>query len=234
MGAGMEMLCRLGLVAPKAIHKAGFHPTAVLGSLAASFAVGVAQGLDAKALADTLGIAGSTASGIIEYLGDGSWTKRMHAGWAAQSGLRAAAMGRAGFVGPAQVLEGEHGFFKAFAPSISRCYEKLFDGLGDALDGRDHHLQALSLRHHGAALYRLRAQAQAEGVRRRDRAIHCLTADGYVHRLWEPLELKRNPPTRLRARSSASPSASRSGSCAAQAGLADFSDEAIADGRCWR
>jgi hypothetical protein len=26
------------------------------------------------------------ASGIIEYLADGAWTKRMHPGWAAQSG----------------------------------------------------------------------------------------------------------------------------------------------------
>ena len=41
MAAGLEVLCRLGLVAPKAIHKAGFHPTAVLGSLAAAFAAGV-------------------------------------------------------------------------------------------------------------------------------------------------------------------------------------------------
>src|SRR5687768_15092934 len=131
MAAGVETLCRLGLVAPKAIHKAGFHPTAVLGSLAAAFAVGVATGADAKGLQNGLGIAGSTASGIIEYLGDGSWTKRMHAGWAAQSGLRAAAMGQAGFVGPRAVLEGEHGFFKGFAPSIQPHYDKLLDRLGE-------------------------------------------------------------------------------------------------------
>ena len=55
------------------------------------------------------------ASGIIEYLAEGAWTKRMHAGWAAQSGLRAALLGRAGFAGPRTVLEGVHGLFHGFA-----------------------------------------------------------------------------------------------------------------------
>ena len=55
------------------------------------------------------------ASGIIEYLADGSWTKRMHPGWAAQSGLRAALLARAGFTGPRTVFEGMHGLFNGFA-----------------------------------------------------------------------------------------------------------------------
>ena len=41
------------------------------------------------AIAHALGIAGSFASGIIEYLADGAWTKR-YPGWAAQAGIRAA------------------------------------------------------------------------------------------------------------------------------------------------
>ena len=55
------------------------------------------------------------ASGIIEYLAEGTWTKRMHAGWAAQSGLRAALLARAGFSGPRTVFEGVHGLFHGFA-----------------------------------------------------------------------------------------------------------------------
>ena len=73
-------------MAPKATHKAGFHPTAVFGALAAAGAVGAALRLPQAAIASALGIAGSMASGIIEYLAEGTWTKRMHAGWAAQSG----------------------------------------------------------------------------------------------------------------------------------------------------
>jgi 2-methylcitrate dehydratase PrpD len=67
------------MVIPKAVHKAGFHPTSVFGAMSATLAVGVARGLSKQQLVDSLGIAGSMAGGIIEYLTDGTWTKRLHA-----------------------------------------------------------------------------------------------------------------------------------------------------------
>src|SRR5664279_1411508 len=90
IAVGTEVMCRLSTVVPKAVHKAGFHPTAIFGVMGAAAGVGAALGLNQKQLVDALGIAGSFASGIIEYLAEGAWTKRMHPGWAAQSGLRAA------------------------------------------------------------------------------------------------------------------------------------------------
>lgn len=229
MAAGMEVLCRLGLVAPKAIHKAGFHPTAVLGSLASAFAVGVATGVDARALQNALGVAGSTASGIIEYLGDGSWTKRMHAGWAAQSGLRAAAMGRAGFFGPAQVLEGEHGFFKAFAPTVTPMFDKLFDGLGERWVAETITFKPYPCGTMVQPYIDCARKLRAEGLPVSEIAsIRCLTSEGYVHRLWEPLDLKRRPPTSYAAKFS-TPFGVALGLVRGEAGLADFSDAAIAD-----
>ena len=127
---GSELLCRLSLVTPKAIHKAGFHPTAVIGAMAAAAAVSVALKLNKQQTVSALGIAGSMASGIIEYLAEGTWTKRMHAGWAAQSGMRAALMARGGFLGPRTVFEGTHGFFHAFAPSRKPAFNFLLDDLG--------------------------------------------------------------------------------------------------------
>src|SRR5690606_3608778 len=101
--AGCELMCRMALVAPTAVHRAGFHPTAVIGALGAAAAVGVALRLNPQQMTDALGVAGSMASGIIEYLAEGSWTKRLHAGWAAQCGIRAALLGREGFLGPRTV-----------------------------------------------------------------------------------------------------------------------------------
>jgi 2-methylcitrate dehydratase PrpD len=227
--AGVEILCRLGLVAPKAIHKAGFHPTAVLGSLAAAFAVGTATGADARALQNGLGIAGSTASGIIEYLGDGSWTKRMHAGWAAQSGLRAAGMGEAGFVGPRAVLEGEHGFFKGFAPSIRPHYEKLLDQLGErwwaeTITFKPYPCGTMVQPYIDCAIRLKREGVPISQIAR----IHCMTAEGYVHRLWEPLDMKRNPPTDYASKFSI-PFGIALGLVRGEAGLADFSEAAIRD-----
>src|SRR5215212_8707764 len=130
IAGGVEVLCRLSLVAPKAVHKAGFHPTAVFGAMGAAVGVSAALKLDQKQTVDALGIAGSMASGIIEYLAEGAWTKRMHAGWAAQSGLRAALLGRSGFSGPRTVFEGVHGLFHGFAHTTDGDYDALTSGFG--------------------------------------------------------------------------------------------------------
>src|ERR1700720_2731484 len=130
IAAGVETVCRLSLVTPKLVHKAGFHPTAVFGTMAAAAGVAAALKLDRRGIVDALGIAGSMAGGIIEYLAEGAWTKRLHAGWAAQSGLRAALLARAGFVGPRTVFEGVHGLFHGFAHTTKGDYDALTGDFG--------------------------------------------------------------------------------------------------------
>jgi 2-methylcitrate dehydratase PrpD len=130
IAAGTEVLCRLSLVVPKAVHKAGFHPTAIFGAMGAAAGVGAALNLNAKQIVDALGIAGSMAGGIIEYLAEGAWTKRLHAGWAAQSGIRAALLARGGFVGPRTVFEGVHGLFHGFAHTSDGDYNALLGDFG--------------------------------------------------------------------------------------------------------
>jgi len=49
------VLCRLSLVVPKAVHKAGFHPTAVFGAMGAAAGVSAALGLDPVQIVDALG-----------------------------------------------------------------------------------------------------------------------------------------------------------------------------------
>ena len=115
-------MCRLSLVAPKMVHKAGFHPTAVFGAMGAAAGVGAAlQARHASRSSTRSASPARMACGIIEYLAEGAWTKRMHAGWAAQSGLRAALLARAGFSGPRTVFEGAHGFFHGFAQHDRRA-----------------------------------------------------------------------------------------------------------------
>ena len=130
IAAGVEIMCRLSLVAPMRAHKAGFHPTAIYGAMGAAAGVGAALGLNKKQIVDALGIVGSMASGIIEYLAEGAWTKRMHAGWSAQSGMRAALLARAGFYGPRTVFEGVHGLFHGFANTLDGNYDEVIGDFG--------------------------------------------------------------------------------------------------------
>src|SRR5262249_43946306 len=116
---------RFSTVVPKAVHKARVHPTAILRAVGAAARVSAALSLNAKQLVDALGIAASMASGIIEYLAEGTWTKRLHPGWAAQSGIRAALLARGGFIGPRTAFEGVHGLFHGFAHTTQGDYGAL-------------------------------------------------------------------------------------------------------------
>jgi len=195
IAAGVETMCRLSLVAPKRIHKAGFHPTAVLGALASTLGVSVALKLEQRQIVNALGIAGSMAGGIIEYLAEGAWTKRLHAGWAAHCGLHAARIARGGFTGPRSVFEGKHGLFFAFAHDFDFDYEKLTNGFGKdwlltGLTFKPYATGTMNQPYIDCALRLAQRGFAAEDVAE----VLCDTAEGYVHRLWEPLAAKQRPP----------------------------------------
>ncbi len=193
---GSELLCRMSLVTPKAIHKAGFHPTGVVGAVAAAAAVALALGLQRDQVVSAIGIAGSMASGIIEYLAEGAWTKRMHAGWAAQSGLRAALMARGGFLGPRTVLEGTHGFYRAFAPSLAPDFAPLMDGLGEHWVMSGIAFKPYACGTMTQPFIDCGVTLRARGIDpARIESIVCNVGEGTVHRLWEPLAVKHAPPT---------------------------------------
>jgi 2-methylcitrate dehydratase PrpD len=112
--AGYEAITRLGMAASGAFHDRGWHATAVCGPFAAALAAGHLSGLGPGALTAALGIAGSCASGVMEFLEDGSWVKRLHPGWAGHAGALAATLAAGGFTGPATIFEGRFGFYRTF------------------------------------------------------------------------------------------------------------------------
>ena len=229
IAVGQELMCRLALVVQKGAHAAGFHPTAVIGAMGATAAAAVATRMAAGATANALGIAGSMASGIIEYLADGSWTKRMHAGWAAQSGLRAAAMGQAGFKGPATVFEGRHGFFHAFAPSVAPQLALVTADLGARWESARLAFKPYACGTMTQPFVDCAIRLAGRGIRAADIAeLRCSVGEGTVHRLWEPLDLKRKPPTPYAAKFS-TPYCIAVAFLRGDAGLAEFSTESMRD-----
>ena len=229
IAVGVETMCRLGLVTPKLIHKAGFHPTAVFGALAAAAGVAAALGLDRRGIVNALGIAGSMASGIIEYLAEGAWTKRMHAGWAAQSGLRAALMARAGFVGPRTVLEGTHGFFHGFAHTTKGRYDLLIDDFGtrwvaETLAFKPYPCGTMTHPYIDCARRLAARGIDAAAIRE----MVCEVGEGTVHRLWEPLADKQRPANGYAGKFS-TPYCIATGFVRGNVGLGDFTDAAVRD-----
>jgi 2-methylcitrate dehydratase PrpD len=114
MVVGYEVISRIGAAVRGDFHDRGLHATSICGVFGAAATVCRARQLDADTFANALGIAGSLASGTLEFLADGSSTKRLHPGFAAHGGVIAAALACAGETGPAGVLEGDSGLYRAF------------------------------------------------------------------------------------------------------------------------
>ena len=231
IAVGVETLCRLALVKPRAIHDAGFHPTAVLGTFAAAAGVGAALGHTRSQLVDAFGIAGSLTGGIIEYLADGASTKRLHAGAAARAGLTAARLGAEGFTGPRTVFEGVHGVFRAFAHDAQGDFDALTSAFGERW-----HLTGLTFKPYATGTMNqpyidCARKLAARGLRAEDvTEVVCETAQGYVARLWEPLERKHRPPNAYAAKFS-TPFNVAVAFVRGDVGLDAFSDESINDPR---
>jgi len=228
---GVETMCRLSMVVTKAIHKAGFHPTAVLGTMAAALAVARTLRLNQRQTVDAMGIAGSMAGGIIEYLAEGAWTKRLHAGWAAQAGLQAARLASQGFLGPRTVFEGTHGLYYAFAHSAAGNYDALYRDFGT-----DWYMSRITFKPYATGTMNqpyvdCALRLAHRGFAPEDVAdVLCETAEGYVHRLWDPLPSKHRPANAYAAKFSA-PFNIAVAFVTGGAGLAAFTEETVRDPR---
>src|SRR3954468_12512679 len=227
IAVGVEVMCRLSTVAPTLAHKAGFHPTAIYGAAGAAAGVAIALGLDRRQTVDALGVVGSMASGIIKYLAEGTWTKRMHAGWAAQSGLRAALLARAGFSGPRTVFEGVHGLFHGFANTTSGDFDVVTGDFGahwvtETVAFKPYPCGTMTHPYIDCA-----RRLAAQGVKPESiKEMVCEVGEGTVHRLWEPLAAKQTPKNGYAGKFS-SPYCIAAGFIRGNVGLSDFTDEAV-------
>ena len=127
---GFEVMCRAGRAADPASHYARhFHPTGTIGSLGAAAAAAAALGLDAGGLNSAIGIAATMASGSMEFLSDGAWTKRLHPALAARNGVEAGLLAADGYVGTVDGIGGERGFLAAY--SEAAVPDRLLEGWGE-------------------------------------------------------------------------------------------------------
>ena len=227
--AGTEVLCKVGLVAPGKFHARGFHPTAICSTFGAAAAAGKLYGLTLDQWVDAFGLCGSQSSGIIEYLADGTWTKRMHPGWSAHGGVIATMLAKEGFRGPAKVFEGTHGFFNGFGGKNDYRFEKLSE-LGKnweipRLTFKSYPCGSISHPYMDCAL---RIKQKYSPVPEQIAEIVCRTAEGPVHRLWEPLADKQKPVSSYGAKFSL-PYSIAVMIVRGRAGLDEFTEEAIRD-----
>jgi 2-methylcitrate dehydratase PrpD len=128
--AGNEVMIRIGRATGHTNEARGFHAPGTTGPFGAAVAAGHLLRLDAAAMTNALGIAGSLCGGLLEFArGDGGMVKRLHLGRASEAGVLASSLAADGFEGPRTVLEGEFGFLKVFCTKWDES--ELTRGLGE-------------------------------------------------------------------------------------------------------
>lgn len=196
---GNEMSCRVGSVTPQQFHKRGFHPSGLFAPFGVCWLAGKLLGLDAGQMSRAAGITGSYAAGLIQCWVDGTQSKFLHPGWAAQSGIAAAILGKNGVTGPSEVFEGRFGLFASHLQAADPApnFDRLTKELGTFWDSRASSFKPFPVAHvihpYIDALLRLRER-------------HGLTPDKIekivvpvapfiVPIVCEPVEEKRRPNT---------------------------------------
>jgi 2-methylcitrate dehydratase PrpD len=114
--AGCEVLCRIGAASHHSSEKLGFHAPGLTGVYGAAVAASVVYGLDAGAIANAVGIAGSMSAGLLAFskARQGTSVKRLHIGRACEAGVLAARLAQSGWSGPETVLDGRFGYLEVY------------------------------------------------------------------------------------------------------------------------
>lgn len=192
--AAVEVCAKIGrLTYPRSVV-IGWHPTAIIGPLAAATAAGRIWGFDATTMETALGIAASYSSGLRPQLG--MMVKPLHAGLAARGGIAAAMLARDGFVGATGLIEDKHGFAQAFSGGEPGDFEALEKKLGDPLEILDPGLAFKifpSNFHTQAGVVAILKMVKEDGVKAEAvESIRCLANHMIQHSLWND-----NPKTGL-------------------------------------
>ena len=199
-----EISCRVGSVSSGQFHRRGFHPTGLFAPFGVTYAIGKILGLDEPALAYAAGTCGSFAAGLLECWVDGTDTKFLHSGWAAQSGMTAALLAQAGVTGPPKVFEGRFGLFASHMqdPDAPKVLDRIVDRLGTYWESRHSSFKPFPAAHvlhpYISALLRLRERHRIAAA---DVAsIECPVAEFNVSIVCEPVEEKCAPATQAHCR----------------------------------
>src|SRR5699024_3045417 len=208
----------------------GFHPTSVVGTLGAATVASKLLKLDKEQTISAHGIAVSQSSGLIEANKTGHSVKRIHAGWAAMSGVMAAKLALAGVTGPTSALDGELGFLKAFcgvSNEIEEITAKIVYKYFDQLTYNPYPTNAYI---HGAIDGIMSCVKENNVNSNNIKRINVGLSTTQKQITFEPASVKKNPPSAYAARFSmpfvlASVIVRQEGSLR----LVDFNDDAIND-----
>lgn len=165
IAAGYEAMLSTAVAVQPSHRQRHFHATATCGCLGAAAAASRVLGLDEDRTAHALGLAGTQAGGLFEFLPTGSMVKRFHPGRAGLAGVLAAQLAASGFDGPDTIIEGSEGFAEAYADEYDLAP---FDSLGRPFDVTETYCKPYASCRHVHGPIEAAARLRQQGLRPAD------------------------------------------------------------------
>jgi 2-methylcitrate dehydratase PrpD len=236
---GIEVCVRVGMVGfdvdrrESEFFARGQHATSMCGTIGSAAAAAALLDLDESSIVDSLGIAASFASGLLEGNRTGGTVKRMHCGWAASAGVTAAQLAQRGITGPTTVFEGRFGFFEALIGRVINP-AALTDGLGEHWEVPGVFFKPYPANHFTHCAADAAMGLRESGIRLEDiEQLHIGVAGSTVRTIGEPIDVKRRPETGYQGQFSGPyvVTAALEGGAGLGLGMKDFTDKLVTDPR---
>lgn len=193
---GWEVAARVGIASKGSFHQRGFHSTAIAGVFGAVSSAAHLLKLNTETCAHAIGLTGSQASGVAEYLTNSSSAKCFHAGWSAHSGLISAYMAKSGMTGPLTIFEGRYGLYVTHGIKENAKPAEVYTELGQRWEIMHVSIKPYPCCHFAHATVDCARMLHQDGIAPDNiESIHCVVDPIAAALICEPLENKFAPQT---------------------------------------
>lgn len=234
---GLELCLRIGWAGfdrqarTSRFLRRGQDSSSICGALAGAAVAAKLMGLDARRIADAIGIAVSFAGGSLEANRSGGTIKRFQSGWAAKSAIQAATLVSYGVDGPVLALEGRYGFYTCFIDGVFDA-DVITRGLGTEWRMTSLRFKPYPSNYYTHAGIDAALALRSKGLRAGDvQSAHLAVATPMLHTTGEPLDRKQAPHTAYEAKFSGpfTVASALIGGTGLGLGIDDFTDERVND-----
>ena len=198
---GWEVAARVGIASKGSFHKRGFHTTAIAGIFGGVSAVAVLLDLDKKQIVNALGLAGSFASGVNEFLSNGSNSKVLHIANAIKNSIFIAHFAKNDMSGPLSIFEGRDNVFKCFGIEEQCDKDALSEGLNEIWQIMQVSIKPYPSCHFAHGLIDCAISLKNDGFKADEiKSIHCFVDEVPIAFICDPLEAKYTPKSAYEAK----------------------------------
>lgn len=198
---GWEVAARVGIAAKGSFHKRGFHTTAIAGIFGTAVASAILLDLNKEQIINALGLAGSFASGVNEFLSNGSNSKVLHIANAIKNGILVAHLAKANMSGPRSIFEGRDNIFRTFGIEEECDKSELDRGFKEVWQILQVSLKPYPSCHFAHGLIECALSLRNDGLRSEDiKSIKCFVDSVPISFICDPISAKYTPKSEYEAK----------------------------------